>query len=155
MEGDFALWRSGPRLRMPRLCVPSPSAGMVSGGRGGGGNGSGNGGGTGKSSVKGNGSSSSGSSGNGIVSSATTATTTASATATAAVGSAGPSVYSFYAGLKDRLGDTNLGQAASAATPMIGYYTYQVVCYTSEVGREGGCCLLLVVCCLLLLSASP
>jgi len=42
------------------------------------------------------------------------------------------SVYSYYAGLRDRLGDTSLGQAAALPTPAIGYYTYQVLLVTAR-----------------------
>jgi hypothetical protein len=62
----------------------------------------------------------------------TTATTAAPLMPPAAPALPALSVYSYYAGLRDRLGDTSLGQAAALPTPAIGYYTYQVLLVTAR-----------------------
>ena len=90
VQGDFSLWKTGPRLTMPTVSTPTPTTTTA----------------TGTSQPSQN------------ITSAGTATTSAAT-------SSSNSIYTYYTGLKDRLGDTNLGQAACSNTPL-GAITYQV-----------------------------
>ena len=102
VAGDFSLWRAGPRLRMPKAAIPAPTSPAAA-------------------------------AATAVAAAAAAKAGSKHSTASAPVPAPAPvpavptlSVHSFYAGLRDRLGDTSLGQAAALPTPAIGYYTYQV-----------------------------
>ena len=106
VQGDFSLWKTGPRLMMPSVNIPTPPATTSTTTT------------TTQSAQSSHNLTSGGASASGSAGAGTTATAIGGSTTSS-------SIYTFYTGLKDRLGDTNLGQAACSNTPL-GAITYQV-----------------------------
>jgi len=90
VQGDFSLWKTGPRLTMPTVNTPTPVSTTAS-----------------------------------SLSTAQSQPSQPAQNSASAVATTSSSIYTYYTGLKDRLGDTNLGQAACSNTPL-GAITYQV-----------------------------
>ena len=105
VQGDFSLWKTGPRLMMPSVNTRTPTLASTSTT-------------TTTTTTQSAQLSQNIASGGASAGAGTTATATGSATTSS-------SIYTYYTGLKDRLGDTNLGQAACSNTPL-GAITYQV-----------------------------
>ena len=106
VQGDFSLWNTGPRLMMPSVNIPTPPATTSTTTT------------TTQSAQSSHNLTSGGASASGSAGAGTAATAIGGSTTSS-------SIYTFYTGLKDRLGDTNLGQAACSNTPL-GAITYQV-----------------------------